>query len=104
MSIARLCRMGARSILVILGAMPMVVGTVQLLLVGLHRYRSHLDKVEDYTPRVAVLVPAWNEAAVLALTVDRLMLLDYPRDRLRVYVVDDASTDNTTEVLGGEAR
>ena len=101
MTITRLCEWVLVA-LVILGAMPMLVGSVQLLLVGLHRYRSHLDKVEDYTPRVAVLVPAWNEAAVLALTVDRLMLLDYPRDRLRVYVVDDASTDNTGEVLAAK--
>ena len=101
MSIARLVEW-VLAVMVIMGAVPMVVGTVQLLLVGMHRYRSHLDKAEDYTPRVAVLVPAWNEAAVLALTVDRLMLLDYPRDRLRVYVVDDASTDDTPEVLAAK--
>jgi cellulose synthase/poly-beta-1,6-N-acetylglucosamine synthase-like glycosyltransferase len=54
-------------------------------------------------PRTAVLVPAWNEALVLETTIDQLMALDYPRDRLRVYVVDDASTDDTPVVLGRKA-
>ncbi|MEM1025217.1 MAG: glycosyltransferase family 2 protein [Myxococcota bacterium] len=46
-------------------------------------------------PRVAILIPAWNEGAVIATTIRRLMKLDYPTDRLRVFVIDDASTDET---------
>jgi cellulose synthase/poly-beta-1,6-N-acetylglucosamine synthase-like glycosyltransferase len=45
------------------------------------------------------LVPAWNEAAVIGSSIDRLLLLDYPADRLRIYVVDDASTDQTPDVV-----
>ena len=41
-----------------------------------------------------MLVPAWNEVAVLRFSVDRMMELDYPPDRLRLVVVDDASTDD----------
>ena len=45
-----------------------------------------------------MLIPAWNEGAVLDTSVRRLLALDYPRDRLRVYVVDDASTDATPDI------
>ena len=46
-------------------------------------------------PRIAILIPAWNEAAVIAASIDRLMALEYPPDSLRVFLVDDASTDDT---------
>ena len=54
-------------------------------------------------PNVAVVVPAWNEAAVIGRTIDTLLALDYPPERLRVYVVDDASTDETPDVVLAKA-
>lgn len=85
--------------LVLVGALPLVAGCWQYALIGVHGVRNHLRKAEDFTPRTAVLVPAWNEAAVIADTVDRLMDQLYPGDSLRVYVVDDASDDGTPEIL-----
>lgn len=86
--------------LVLIGALPMLVSTIGFLLVAGHRWRTHYDEVDPgYTPRVAVLVPAWNEALVLEHSVDRMMQLDYPADRLRLVVVDDASTDHTPALL-----
>ena len=57
----------------------------------------------EHEPNVAVLVPAWNEAFVIGRTIDTLVGLDYPEDRLRVYVVDDASTDETPDVALAKA-
>ncbi len=88
--------------LVMLGAVPLLVSTYQSLLIGLHRFRNHYAAATPYLPRVAILVPAWNEAAVIGRSVDRLMSLDYPPEALRVYVVDDASTDDTPDVCSGE--
>jgi len=85
--------------LVMLGAVPLVAASYQFALIGVHRFRNHYDDVAPYFPRVAILVPAWNEAAVIAASIDRLIGLDYPPDRLRVYVVDDASTDATPDVV-----
>jgi len=90
--------------LVLLGAVPLFAATYQFLLIGAHSWRNHYDDVGLYEPRVAILVPAWNEAAVLEASIDRLVGLDYPRDRLRVYVVDDASTDATPGVVQAKAR
>lgn len=85
--------------MVLLGSMPLLVACLQFSLIGLHRFFSHYNKVTSYLPRVSIIVPAWNEGLVIGATVDRLMKLDYPDGSLRVYVVDDASTDQTPDVL-----
>ena len=46
--------------------------------------------------RVAIIVPCWNEERTLAGTVDSLLALEYPRDKLSVVIVDDGSTDGTS--------
>jgi cellulose synthase/poly-beta-1,6-N-acetylglucosamine synthase-like glycosyltransferase len=84
--------------MVMAGAIPLAAAVYQFSLIGVHGVRNHYGKVADYTPRIAIIVPAWNEALVIAATVDRLMSLDYPPDCLRVYIVDDASTDDTPTV------
>jgi 1,2-diacylglycerol 3-beta-glucosyltransferase len=50
-------------------------------------------------PTVDIFVPAKNEQAVLATIVPNLFALDYPTDKLQVWVIDDGSTDGTPAVL-----
>jgi cellulose synthase/poly-beta-1,6-N-acetylglucosamine synthase-like glycosyltransferase len=88
---------------VIIGAVPLVVANYQFLLVGLHFRRLHYQECRPWFPRTAILIPAWNEQAVIGASVDRLMRLEYPRERLRIYVVDDASTDDTPQVIQAKA-
>ncbi len=47
------------------------------------------------SPNVLILIPCRNEAASLPGLFDSLDHLDYPRDKLRVVIVDDGSTDDT---------
>ncbi len=49
-------------------------------------------------PTVTIIVPAWNEEHTLAGTVNSLLSLDYPEDRLQIFIIDDGSTDKTYEV------
>ncbi len=91
------------TVFVIAGAVPLVAGCYQFLLAGLHRFRHHGHGTLEREPNVVVVVPAWNEAAVIGRTIDTLLSLDYPAERLRVYVVDDASTDETPDVVLGKA-
>ncbi len=53
----------------------------------------------NYTPRVAVIVPTYNEAKLVQWKLDNIYMQDYPRDRLEVIVVDSASTDNTPRLV-----
>ena len=88
-------------VLVFCGALPLVASLLQYIVVGLHRFFIGYEDLRPCYPRVAVVVPAWNEALVIGTTIERLLAMDYPQDRLRVYVVDDASTDATPDVVRG---
>ncbi len=60
-------------------------------------------------PHVSVIIPARNEERVIAACLDSVLANDYPRDRLEVIVIDDASTDKTAAavqsfVYGGTVR
>jgi len=88
---------------VMVGAVPMLAAAYQYVLVTVHFRRNHYRACAPYFPRTAILVPAWNEAAVIGASIDRLMQLDYPPDALRVFVVDDASTDDTPDVIKAKA-
>jgi len=85
------------------GAIPPVVGVYTFVLASVHVLHLRRETVAPVFPRVAIVVPAWNEAAVLGRTLDRLAALEYPREALRVYVVDDASTDATPELVREKA-
>ncbi len=85
--------------LVAVGMVPTLASFAQFLIVGAHGIWNHYPKCSDYTPRVAFVLPAWNEADVLGASIDSLMGIDYPAGTWRIYVVDDASTDRTPEVM-----
>ena len=53
-------------------------------------------QVASYKPKVAVLIPAYNEEKVIERTVRAALNSNYPN--LRVIVIDDGSRDRTLEV------
>ncbi len=89
---------------VFLSSLPVLVSFYQFLLLILSFRATHLEDSSLHLPRVSILIPAWNEGAVIGATIDRLMRLRYPRDRLRVYVIDDASTDETPKVAIAKSK
>lgn len=92
------------TVFVFLATIPVLAGLYQYLLVGFSILATHLERVTPNYPRVSILIPAWNEDAVVGITIDRLMKLSYPADRLRVYVIDDASTDQTPEIVIAKSK
>ncbi|APQ78487.1 glycosyl transferase family 2 [Clostridium botulinum] len=55
-------------------------------------------KNEKY-PKVSILVPAHNEEKVIGRTVKSILLLNYPKDKMELIVINDNSSDNTREIL-----
>lgn len=47
---------------------------------------------------VCIIVPVWNEERTLRGTLQSLLSLNYPKDKLEILVVDDGSTDNTLSI------
>ncbi len=85
------------------GAVPVLAGAMSFLVIPVHAVKNHYRKAAPYLPRVSIVIPAWNEGAVVGESIDRLMALQYPPESLRVYVVDDASTDDTPDVVLAKA-
>jgi cellulose synthase/poly-beta-1,6-N-acetylglucosamine synthase-like glycosyltransferase len=50
-------------------------------------------------PTVSITVPAYNEEQQIRSTLERLLQLDYPADRVQILVVSDASTDSTDAIV-----
>ncbi|WP_431219139.1 glycosyltransferase [Leifsonia xyli] len=90
-------------ILALTGLIPVIAAAATFVVIPFHAWINHYRKAAPYLPRVAIVVPAWNEGAVIGASIDRLMKLDYPLEALRIYVVDDASTDDTPEVVRDRA-
>jgi glycosyltransferase involved in cell wall biosynthesis len=49
-------------------------------------------------PNVTVLVPTYNESAVISKKLRNIAELEYPNEKIEVIIVDDCSADNTCEV------
>ena len=54
---------------------------------------------EDKLPVLDILVAARDEENVIARLVERLFNLDYPDNKLNVYIIDDGSSDKTPLIL-----
>ncbi|MDU8913817.1 glycosyltransferase [Aestuariicoccus sp. MJ-SS9] len=66
--------------------------SVSMLVLAVMRKR-HAWPLEPYTPSVAVIIPAYNEAKVISRSIESVLASNYPN--LQVVVVDDGSRDLT---------
>lgn len=57
----------------------------------------HVDG--EALPTVSILIPAHNEGVVIGKTMEAMLNLDYPVDKLEIIVINDNSSDNTGEIL-----
>ena len=72
--------------------------TVFFILVLIENRKHIKKKPLKQLPSVTVIVPAYNEEKTLSKTVESLLELDYPKDKLKIVIVDDGSKDNTLKV------
>jgi poly-beta-1,6-N-acetyl-D-glucosamine synthase len=54
----------------------------------------------DSFPTVAMIVPAYNEAGIIAEKIRNSLAQDYPSDKWKLVVVTDGSTDETAAIAG----
>lgn len=73
-------------------------GALLCVVAGRHARTTRPLSVEPL-PAVSVVVPAFNESAVIEATVRALAASDYPS--LEIVVVDDGSTDETAAIVDG---
>ena len=59
------------------------------------RYRPFPSAGMADSPSLTVIIPAYNEGAMVRKSIDSVAAALYPRDRLEIFVVDDGSRDDT---------
>lgn len=64
---------------------------------------GHTVHDETKLPSVAIVVPCFNEEKTVGATIESLLALDYPEDKLQIIVVDDGSQDGTLLTAEGYA-
>lgn len=60
--------------------------------------RTGMPEMESL-PSISVIIPVYNRPHDITACLDSLLSLDYPKDKLEIIAVDDASTDETSEVV-----
>ncbi|HSM37293.1 MAG TPA: glycosyltransferase [Longimicrobiales bacterium] len=99
MSVAYVVLAGAALLLVYAFAgYPALLGVVARF-----RGRAVPSATPPEPPSVTVAVPVYNEERQVAGLLESLSALEYPRDRLRILVVSDGSTDGTNELVRAHA-
>lgn len=64
-------------------------------------YKESITNPDELSvfPTVTIIVPCFNEEKTVSRTLESILKLDYPKDKLTVMVVDDGSTDNTWKII-----
>jgi cellulose synthase/poly-beta-1,6-N-acetylglucosamine synthase-like glycosyltransferase len=69
------------------------------LLCALSRLFGRPVRKADITPRLSIIIAAYNEESDIARKLDETLALDYPKERLEIVVASDCSTDGTDEIV-----
>lgn len=93
---------GPLSLLAAIGSLWLLVMTLPSLmylgLLALFSWRMRPARLTADSQRFVVVVPAHNESAQIAQTVQSLLSVDYPKENFEVWVVADNCSDDTAAV------
>lgn len=65
----------------------------------LHDRVNTSASVNSEFPGVTIIVPCYNEEKTAGKTIESLLHLDYPKDKLHILAINDGSTDSTAAAL-----
>ena len=90
------------SLVMFWGAMATIVYTyllypIIILLRGILWVRPY--KTADITPRVSLIIAAYNESESIAAKIENILSLDYPPEQLEVVIASDGSNDGTDAIV-----
>lgn len=88
----------------------LILASMGLLLLALRTvlwfgYRPFESATYESAPTMTVVIPAYNEGALVEQSIESVAAARYPQGRLEILVVDDGSTDDTwTHIRRAAAR
>lgn len=77
-------------------------GTAFLIYVLMRRSAKRPWQIKidsNYRPKVSILIPTYNEEAIIRLKLKNLIKVRYPQDRMEIIVVDSNSQDQTLKIM-----
>lgn len=72
-----------------------------VLIYALSRLFPRPVRRAEITPKVSVIIAAYNEERDIAAKLDNTLALDYPPDKLEIIVASDCSSDRTDAIVRG---
>jgi len=75
------------------------VMTLTYLIKGWAALKLPEIKLSDFSTKVSVLIAARNEEDKIHLTIEDILNQGYPKQLTEIIIVDDHSTDNTSEII-----
>ena len=82
-----------------LGFVLIVIRTIFWIL-----YRPAAPATREGAPSLTVIIPAYNEGAMVLQSIESVAKADYPHERLEILVVDDGSKDDTWSYISQAAE
>lgn len=70
-----------------------------LLLALLARFSKKQTEYAPYTPKITLLIAAYNEEKAISSKLENALSLDYPSEDLQILVAADGSDDHTVEIV-----
>src|SRR3989442_6064842 len=71
---------------------------VLMLVAAFRRNQAPTVALVDW-PSISIVLPVYNEEAVIRRRLENLLALDYPADRRQIVVVSDGPTDGPVGIL-----
>lgn len=68
-------------------------------IVASFKEKKKIDGTTYDFPTCAILIPAHNEEKVIGATIASMLQLEYPKDKLKIIVINDGSQDRTKEII-----
>jgi len=66
--------------------------------------KKQVDGMDFDYPTCSILIPAHNEAMVIGNTIESMLKIVYPEDKLQIIVINDGSTDTTKKIIESYAE
>lgn len=72
---------------------PLVLNLISIFV------KSPLRLKKDYEPEITILIAAYNEEELITDCLNSVLNCDYPKEKMRILVGSDGSTDRTNEIV-----
>jgi cellulose synthase/poly-beta-1,6-N-acetylglucosamine synthase-like glycosyltransferase len=74
------------------------------LLAAVNSNKDSLDYYRESRPEVTFIISAHNEEDVISEKLDNSLAVEYPREKLEIIVISDASDDNTDDIVRNKIK